>query len=529
VPTFARNARNAHGHAGQAGRAALAATSIAALLAGCCPNIPRATEPAVVEPTPALPTPVEPTPAPPAPPTVDWAAAGVDWSKPPAPWPETPFTPPVPTTFALANGLSVVLVENHRLPLVSVRVLAQEAGTRGDGSKAGLAAFTADLLDEGAGKRGALELSEELERLGADLTIGSAPDHAQVSIDTLAETLDPTLGLLADVLVRPRFAAADVARVKAERKADLELRPDQPRLLASLAFDALVYGGHPYGQAGAGYVGSVDKLTLADVKSFWQTHYGPAATTIVVAGDVDRAHLEAMLKAHLGGWKTKIKRSARVAAARPPTPIIALVDRPGAPQSVVRIGRPAPTSLELTPAARAASDVANMATGGSFASRLNSKLREELGYTYGAFSSYWRAQWGGAWSFSSSIRTDVTVPAIKEALTIIAAMGSQPLPDAELAKAKTLIERSLPQDFETNGSIAGAFAALIVDGRPLTTYRDLPAEIGAVDVAAAQAAAGTWKDLVIVVVGDRAVIGKDLTSLGLPVVAYDAEGHPEKR
>ena len=498
----------------------------AVVVAGCCPTIPRETTPPPVEPTPVEPTPVEPPPPPPGPPPVPWESAGLDWSQPPAAWPETPFTAPVPTTFRLANGLSVVLVENHRLPLVSVRVLAQAAGSRADGAKAGLAAFTADLLDEGAGTRGALELSEELERLGADLTIGAGPDQTQLSVDTLAETLDPTLGLLADVLLRPRFAPADVARVKAERKADLALRPDQPRLLASLAFDAIVHAGHPYAQAGAGYVGTLDKLALADVKGFWQTHYGPAATTIVVAGDVTRDRLEAMLKAHLGAWKTKVKPMAKVAAPRPPVPVIALVHRPGAPQSVVRIGRQAPTSAELAPAARAAADVANMAAGGSFASRLNSKLREELGYTYGMFSSYWRAQWAGAWYVSSSIRTDVTVPGIKETLAIIGALGTQPLPDAELAKAKALIQRSLPQDFETNGGIAGAFAALVADGRPLTAYRDLPAEIGAVDAAAAQQAAASWKDLVIVVVGDRDVIGKDLASLGLPVVEYDAEGHP---
>ncbi len=510
-----------------------AVTSLVVGVAGCCPPIPRATGPDVVAaPTPPAPptTPVEP-PAPPAPPPappVPWETAGVDWSAPPAAWPETAFTAPVPTTFKLASGLSVVLVENHRLPLVSVRVLSHQAGSRNDGAQSGLAALTADLLDEGAGTRGALELSEELERLGADLTIGTAPDHTQLSVDTLTETLDPTLAMVADVLLRPRFAADDFTRVRAERKADLELRPDQPRALAALAFDGLIYAGHPYGRSSQGYVATVDKLTLADVKSFWKGHYGPAVTTIVVAGDVTRPQLEKMLKARLGGWKTKVKTMARPVAATAPTPVIALVNRPGAPQSVVRIGRAAPDSLAGTTADRAAADVANMAAGGSFASRLNGKLREELGYTYGAFSSYWRSRWAGSWAMSSSIRTDVTVPAIKEALAIIGDLGKQPLPAPELAKAKALIERSLPQDFETNGGIAGAFASLIADGRPLTTYRDLPAAISAVDAAAALAAAASWKDLIIVVVGDRDVIGKDLATLGLPVVAYDAEGHPEK-
>ena len=503
---------------------------VTALIAACCPPIPRATTPEpIAAPTPVEPTPppVEPTPAPA--PGLDWSVAGVPWDQVPAAWPETPFTAPVPQTFKLASGLAVVLVENHRLPLVSLRVIEHQAGSRGDGAKSGLAALTADMLDEGAGARGTLELSEELERLGADVTIGTAPDHAQVTIETMAETLDPTVALLADLLVRPRFGAADFARVKAERKADLELRPDEPRQLVGLAFQTVLFGKHPYGRSGAGYVGTLDKLTLADIKGFWKTHYGAAATTIVVAGDVTRAQLEAMLGKHLGPWKVKVKAMAKVAPPAPPTPFIALLHRPGAPQSVVRLGRQAPAARAGTDADRAAADVANMAVGGSFASRLNTKLREQLGYTYGAFSSYSRSQWAGSWQLTSSIRTDVTVAAIKEALTIIKDVGAQPLPAAELAKAKGLIQRSLPQDFETNGGIAGAFAALVADGRPLTTYRDLPAAIGAVDLATAQAAAATWKDLVIVVVGDRDVIGKDLATLGLPVVAYEAEGRPEQK
>lgn len=506
-----------------------AALALTLAVASCCPPIPRATTPEPTpEPTPA-PTP-EPTPAPtPAPTGPDWSAAGIDWSAPPAAWPEARFTAPEPVTFTLANGLSVVLVENHRLPLVSVRVLAHEAGSRSDGAKAGLAALTADLLDEGAGSRGALELSEELERLGADLAIGTAPDYTQLSMDTLAGSLDPALGLLADVLLRPRFAKADVERVRAERVADLELRPDQPRALASLAFDAVVYGAHPYGRAGQGYVDTVGKLAGKDVTAFWKGHYGPGATTIVVAGDVTRADLEARLRTHLGGWKTKVTAMKAPPAPVAPTPLVALVHRPGAPQSVVRIGRLTRAAAGLTPVDTAAEELVNTAAGGTFASRLNSKLREELGYTYGASSSYRRARWAGTWAVGTSLRTDVTVAGIREALTILAELGKTPLPAAELTKTAAYLQRSLPQDFETNAGIAASFAALVADGRPMTTYRDLPAAITGVDGAGAQAAAAAWKELVIVVVGDRDVIGKDLATLGLPVVEYDALGRPVKK
>lgn len=499
-----------------------------AALTACCPKKPAATTPIVVEPTPVDPTPVEPTPtdptSAPAAPPVDWAAAGIDWTQPPAALPETAFVPPVPTRFKLKNGAEVLLIENHRLPLVSVRVAIRTGGSRSDGAQPGLAAFVADLLDEGAGARSALELPEELERLGADLSVNAGADHAQLSLDTMTETLGPALAIVADVIARPRLDAADFDRVKAERLADLALRADQPRQIAALVFEEHTYGQHPYAPPGAGFASTVEKITLADVKAFWKKAYGPAATTIVIAGDVTAAQAKQLLEQQLGSWRTKVKVPAAPPAPRAAPPALVFVDRPGAPQSVVVLGRLGPGADDPD---RAANDVVNTAIGGSFAARLNAVLREEKGYTYGIFSNFWRGQWGGAWSATSSIRTDVTAPAIKDALAILADAGATPLPEAELAKAKSLVVRALPQDFETNASIAAAFTALAVDGRPLTYYRDLPAAIGKVTAAQAQArAASAWAGLSIIVVGDWAAIGKDLTALGLPIQKVTAEGAP---
>lgn len=502
-----------------------------ALVAACCPA-PRQDTTPVAQPEPAPPMPPDPAPdrpidppAPvPAPVALDWDAAGIDWTKPPAPLPEPAFVPPAPTRFTLSNGAEVLLVENHRLPLVSVRFAIRSAGSRSDGDLPGLAAFAADLLDEGAGPRSAIELPEELERLGADLSVHASADHGQITLDTMAETLEPALAIAADVLLRPRLDPADFERVKQERLADLALRGDQPRQIAALVFERVLYGAHPYAPPGAGYTASVEKITLPIVKAFWQKNYGPGATTIVLAGAVTAADARRILEAQLGGWKTRVKAPRAPKPARPAKPGIAFVDRPGAPQSVVVIGRLGPDARDPR---RAANDVVNTAIGGSFAARLNASLREQKGYTYGIFSSFWRGQWGGAWSATSSIRTDVTGPAIREALDIIAAAGTAPLPAEELAKAKSLLVRGLPQDFETNASVAGAFAALSVDGRPLTYYRDLPAALNRVTAADAQAqAASAWRDLSIVIVGDWAAVGDAVTALGLPIARYDIEGNP---
>ncbi len=504
----------------------LGAMTMTAFVAGCCAP-PRVVEEPIAQPQPQPQPRPEPEPEPerlPAPPVVamEWDKAGIDWTKPVPAWPEKAFVPPVPVAFTV-GGVRVFLVENHRLPLVSMRVLHLAGGAREDGAKSGLAAMTADLLDEGTATRTALELPEDLERLGARLNISAGVDHATLSLDTLTETLEPSVEIAAGVVMKPRLDPADFERIKSERLADLALRPDSPRSIAAIVFEQIVFEGHPYAAPGAGWIETVEPLTLDDVRTFWSTHYAPGTTAIVVAGDVTRAQLEPMLARTFGTWKGTAKVAPTPKRPRPVKPVLAVVDRPGAPQTVVTIGRLGPDAKDPQ---RAALDVANTAVGGSFAARLNARLREQLGYTYGIFSTVFRGRQAGAWSVSSSIRTDVTGAGIKEVLAILAATAAAPLPADELARNKALIVLGLPGDFETNGAIAGAYASLVADGRPITSYRALPGQITKVTAAGARkVAAAQWKDLTIVVVGDWAAIGTELESLGLPVVRYDAHGH----
>ena len=322
-----------------------------AALAACCPP-PAAAPVTPVDPTGgggttgggAVVTP-EPTPTGPVP--VPWETSGVVWDRVPEPGPEPTFAPPVPAELRLANGVRVLVVENHRLPLVSVRVVNARAGSREDGGKLGLAALTGDLLDEGAGTLTALTLPEELERLGADLDVAVGADYAVVSLDTLGDTLEPSLAVLADVILRPQLTQADFDRIKADRVADLKLRPDSPRRVANLVFEHTVFGAHPYGAPGAGFVASVDKLTLADAKRFWKKGYAPSEATVIVSGDVDRATLVPLLEKTLGTWtgaRPAAAKRARPAAAT--VPRLVVVDRPDAPQSVVVIGRLGPDATD---------------------------------------------------------------------------------------------------------------------------------------------------------------------------------------
>jgi predicted Zn-dependent peptidase len=473
------------------------------------------------------PAPVHVVAAPPDARPIDATPAVTDlWAAPPGPGPEPAWSPPAPTTFTLASGVRVMLVENHRLPLVSVRVIEHRAGAREDGAALGIASLTASLLEEGAGAWTATTFPEQLDRLGASLDATAGADDAVIAVDTLRESLEPTIALAADVLLRPRFAPADVARVKADRVADLRRRVDEPRLVAGLVFERLVFGAHPYAQPTDGFVATVAKLGPADVRAFWRDHYGPRATTIIVAGDVDRATLEPLLAAQLGAWK------GGPADAEPPAPpapvahppVLAFVDRPGAPQSVVTIGRLGPAAGDPEWAAH---EVVNTALGGSFSSRLNRSLRELHGWTYDVSSGFWHGRTAGAWQIVTSLETPDTAAGIAEALSIVEATRTAPLADDELARTQLLLTRSLPQDFETNAGIASAFERLASLGLPDDWHQGWAARVRAITAADAErAAAAAWSDLTIVVVGDWKAVGPGLVKLGVPIVQVDGEGNP---
>jgi len=494
--------------------------AVVAVASSCCP--PRAAQ--TVPPTPAAAA--TPPPAAPAVSADAWTASGVDWSRPPAAGAEPAFTPPVPVAFDVA-GARVLLVENHRLPLVSIRVLFGRAGAREDGVHPGLAALTADLLDEGAGRFDAMTLPEEVERLGATLRVAVGADIARVSLDTLRDTLEPSLGLLADVIVRPRLTRADFERVRGDRLATLALRPDQPDEVAGLVFERQIFGAHhPYAAPTTGFPATLRAIRLSEVRTFWKSRYRAGDATIIIVGDIDRATVEKPLAAAFAGWAAGTAPAPRIPPPpAPQQPVLTVVDRPGAPQSVVQIGRVGPAAGDDP--AYFPLEVANTALGGSFLSRLNGRLREELGYTYGVGSSFWRGRWGGSWTIQTSLRTASTVAGIREALAIVDGTRKTELPAAELDKTLHMMTRSLPQQFETNAGIAAAFQELVISGLPLDWLQGWIAGIrGVTGARAREVADESWRDLDIVVVGPIASFRDALGTLGRPIVAYDAEGKP---
>jgi zinc protease len=466
--------------------------------------------------------------------TLAWDSSSVDWARPPALGPEPDFQVPSYESFALKNGVQVVLVTRSRLPLVSLTIVNRGGGGANDtADRAGLAGLTADLLDEGAGDLDALGLANELQRLGASLDTGAGADSMTLTLDTLATTLEPSLGLVAQLLSRPRLLAPDFdrdfERVRADRLAEVKRRRDLPTAVAGELLDRLLFAGHPYALPLLGNERTLAAITLDDVREFYRRRYAPGDMVVVVCGDVTQERLETMLQATVGAWQPEKPAAAASTLQPPPAPPatvkkLAVVDRPGAPQSVIYMGR---VSMTRTDPRYFVATVLNMAFGGSFASRLNNRLREQLGYTYGARSSFWMAQDSGAWVLRTQVVTEHTGASLREIHALLQTIRNTELPADELEKAKSLMTRSLPQSFESNTAVTRAFAGLAEYGIALDWFAKYAAETRAITAGAAHALAREHWDpeqLTVVVVGDLAKIHPDLLQLFGTSVEYTAAG-----
>lgn len=446
-----------------------------------------------------------------------------DWTKPPAATAEPGWKPPTVKRSKLANGMALLVVENHKLPIVAFDLIVPGAGAAADpASKGGLAAFTADMLDEGAGGLSALQIAQEEDRLGAALVLYAGTDSAGLSGKTLTKTLDPTIDLLTAIVTKPAFDPAELERVKGDRMTSLELRRDRPREVAALALEAQLYGADtPYGHPPAGVREQFKALAVPDVQQFYRDHWNPAVMTLVVAGDFDPKALAAKLDAGLGAW--------RPAGAKRPTPPVVrpkklsdrlvLVNRPGAAQSDVRFGL---VALDRKDRRYYAFEVLATTLGGGFTSRLVQRLREKLGITYGARAGMeWHLQ-PGPFVISTAIVTKATAQGVDETLKMVDALATTEVPLMELEKSKQNLVRALPARFETNGGVAGQFAELALFGLPddwYAHYADAVRKVTAKDVLAVAKATVPAKQLVISIVGDMGKVRADLDKLGLGTAA----------
>jgi len=331
---------------------------------------------------------------------------------------------------------------------------------------------------------------------------------------------------MADIVLRPAFPNAEVERQRADRIGELIQQRDDPESVAAVAAAGALYGsGHPKGYGQLGTEPAIRAVTRDDLVDFWRRHYVPGNAALVVSGDIARGELKALVESRFAAWaRADVPDGDAGEPAGTPARLV-LVDQPGAVQTALRI-----TSIGV---ARTTPDfpalqVLNAALGGMFSSRLNDKLRETKGYTYGISSWFRYDRTPGPFVIASSVRRDATGASVREIFSEVNAMRDAPLPAAELDTARDAQVLSLPGAFETNADIGASMADIFIYGLPLDYYARLPGQLSAVTAAQVQAAARKYlgpDKMKVIAVGDRKRILPQLQTLGLGTVEVrDSDG-----
>jgi len=445
-------------------------------------------------------------------------------TRPPAPTPLRPAQFPPFQEAALPNGMTLLLIENHEQPTLSV-TLSFRAGTAYDpAGKEGLAAVVAELLTKGTPTRTADQIAATIEGVGGSLTAGAGEDFFTVSTDALSDHSDLAFELLGDVTRRPTFPADELDLARTRALSSLEVELSQPENVATRVFAKEIYGRHPYGRSATPE--SYKAITRDDVVEFAGRRLRPAGALLVVAGDMTLERARALALQAFGTW-----RGAPPAPPPPPAvPVkratdIVLVHRPGSVQSNIVLGN---TTFLPTDTGYYAARVTTQVLGGGADARLFLILREQKSWTYGAYASLNRNRGVGHWEATFEGRTAVTDSALAEILHQVDRMRTELLPDSELAAAKGFLVGSFPLTIETPRQIAHSVTTARLLGLGpdyLPRYRERLARVSAVRARAAARRIYRRDALTIVVVGDAKELYDKLAAIA-PVRLLDTDGHP---
>ncbi len=432
----------------------------------------------------------------------------------------------------LSNGLEILLVEHHELPVVTMNLAVKSGAASDPADRAGLASFTSALLDRGTARRSALDLANELQSIGSSLNASSGWDATTVSITTLKRHLGKALDIYSDAILNPAFADAELARLKTQRLGQLAQSRDNATQIAGVVYPSILYGGaHPYGHPQTGNEASVRAVSASDVRAFYSTHFVPNNAALIVVGDVTMNEIAGQLEKAFAGWKRGQLPESRIAdAPARDRAQIYLVDRPGAAQSVINIGsvgvaRSTPDYFAL--------QVLNTMLGGQFMSRVNLNLREDKGYSYGARTAFDFRRAAGPFTASAGVQTAVTKQSVVEFLKELRGIrGEIPITEAELTTAKQSLILGYPRGFETPAQIAARLSDVVQYGLPDDYFNNYIANVGKVTAADVNRVANATinpGNLAILVVGDRKVIEpalRTIEGLGSTITVLDAEGNP---
>lgn len=449
-----------------------------------------------------------------------------DRSVMPGPGPEPRFALPPIAHRKLSNGMEILVVENHELPVVNLNLVVRTGRSSDPASQPGLASLLAATWDEGTTRRSADQIAEELAGIGASLSINSDWDITAARLFTLKRHLPVALDVYSDVIQHPSFPEKELQRQRNMALGRLVQVRDEPTHLASIAVGAALFGReHPYGQPTFGTPAALKSVTRENLLAFYQTQVRPEQSVLIAVGDVTADEIAAELEKSLGIWKAAPGEAIEPKFPERPAPQpsrVLLVDKPGAVQSVISVGlicaeRKSPDYFPLL--------VMNSIFGGQFSSRLNMNLREDKGYTYGARTTLdWRVHGRGPLVAGASVQTAVTAPALVEFLREFTGMvGQRPVAADELDFSKTYITRGYPATFETPSHVAMQLETLVQYRLPDDYFNTVVPKVRAVTTDDVSRVAKKYLDvdhLTVVVVGDstqvepalrKLPIGKNLT------------------
>jgi zinc protease len=428
----------------------------------------------------------------------------------------------------LTNGLRVILLPAHKVPTFNMQMVVLSGGLSDKTDYHGLASFTATLLREGTAKRSSKDIAEQVDAIGATLgaNSGLSTMTSVVNASGLIENLDQTLDLFADVIRNPTFPQAEVDKYKTRTLAQLQFQRSIPQFLAQEQFNKAIYGANHPASLVSPPAESIKKLTSKDMADFHSTYYRPNNAILAIVGDVTMKEIMPKLEKYFGDWA----KGEVPATSIPPAPAqadarIFLIDRPGSVQTVLQLGT---LGIERISPDYFAVLLADRVLGGGPSGRLFLNLREDKGYTYGAYSNFGGSKFRGTWVSSSEVRTDVTEGAMKEFMYELNRLRNEPVSADELDNAKRAIIGSFALSLEQPTTLLQNIITQKLYNLPADYWDTYPQKVSAITAADVQAAAQKYIDLghlQVVAVGDASKAREILAKYG-KVELYDADGKP---
>lgn len=432
----------------------------------------------------------------------------------------------------LSNGLNIVLTERNAIPTVGIQLMFNAGYAADQLASPGTASLAMNMLDEGTTSLSSLEISEELEMLGAVLSTGSNLDTSSVSLNALTENLEPSLALFADVVLNPSFPQAELDRLKQEQLARIQREQTTPIQMAQRVFPKLIYGtDHAYGQGltGSGTLDSISSLVRDDLNDFVRSWFKPNNATLIVVGDTDLDTLVPMLEDQFGNWSAgdvPVKNVSDVAHQQESK--IFIIDRPDSLQSVIYAGHVAPAVEDES---EIAIGTMNNILGGSFTSRINMNLREDKGWSYGSRTIMIPTNSQRPFFVQAPVQTDRTADSMQEVINELRGfIDASPPTREEVQKAQDSQSLRLAGRWETNNAVSGSLREIVRFGYEddyFDRYADRVRSLNIEDVAEAAREVVRPENLVWLVVGDRNQVEAEIEALGIAdIEILDADGNP---